>query len=136
MKIGQLAAKAGVNASAIRYYERIGLLAGPLRKGGQRRYAASALPRILLIRFASDMGFSLGEIRLFLSALRDDAPVGPRWKKLARRKIHELDAHIARSLELKALLQHLLRCRCASLEICTSRLSLSPAVRSFSRPSR
>lgn len=136
MKIGELAAKAGVNASAIRYYERIGLLAGPLRKGGQRRYAPAALPRVLLIRFASDMGFSLDEIRLFLSALRDDAPVGERWKKLARSKIRELDTRIARSLELKALLQRLLRCRCASLEICTGRLSLSPAVRSLSRGSR
>jgi|SRR5260370_22023469 len=105
MKIGQLAASAGLNASAIRYYEKLGLLAPPQRLGGQRRYPSDALSRVLLIRFATDMGFSLGEIKLFLSGLRDNAPVGPRWKKLAARKLSEVERNIARSLKLKALLQ-------------------------------
>src|SRR5438552_10491095 len=85
MKIGQLARTAGLNASAIRYYEKRGLLAAPQRTGGQRRYASDTLSRVLLIRFATDMGFSLAEIKLFLGGLRDNTPVGPRWKKLATR---------------------------------------------------
>ena len=131
MKIGELAHRAGLNASAIRYYEKIGLLAAPQRSSGQRRYAADALNGVLLIRFASGMGFTLGEIKLFLNGLRDDAPVGPRWKKLAHRKIAEVESTIQRSLRLKALLKHLLHCRCASLQICVQRLSLSENLRSL-----
>jgi len=129
MKIGQLAACAGVNASAIRYYEKTGLLAAQHRVGGQRRYPSDTLDRVLLIRFAGDMGFTLSEIKLFLNGLRDNAPVGPRWKKLAHRKIREVEENIKRSLLLKSLLENLLHCRCASLQICVQRLSLSPGLR-------
>src|SRR2546426_6892857 len=61
-----------------------------------------------------------------VNGLRDDAPVGSRWKKLAHRKIAEVENTIQRSLRLKALLKHLLHCRCASLQVCVQRLSLSP----------
>lgn len=129
MKIGQLAHRAGLRASAIRYYERLGLLAPPHRVGGQRRYSPDALDRVLLIRFASEMGFSLAEIKVFLSGLREDAPVGPRWKKLATKKISEVEESIARSLRLKTLLQNLLHCRCASLKQCVAALGLSENLR-------
>ena len=129
MKIGDLAHRAGLNASAIRYYEKLGLLAPPHRSGGQRRYSPEAVNRVLLIRFASEMGFTLGEIKLFLNGLRDDAPVGPRWRKLATKKLCEVEASIARSVRLKTLLQGLLRCRCASLKQCVSALGLSENLR-------
>jgi MerR family transcriptional regulator, redox-sensitive transcriptional activator SoxR len=131
MKIGELAGHAGLKPSAIRYYERIGLLEAPHRVGGQRRYPSDALYRVLLIRFASDMGFTLAEIKLFLGGLRTDAPVGPRWKKLAHTKIKQVDETIQRSRRLKSLLEHLLRCRCPSLQICVHRLSLSPTLKSL-----
>jgi MerR family redox-sensitive transcriptional activator SoxR len=133
MKIGLLATRAGVNASAIRYYEKMGLLAAPHRVGGQRRYPTDALDRVLLIRFAAKMGFSLGEIKLFLHGLRENAPVGPRWRKLAHRKIKEVEENIQRSLLLKSLLENLLHCRCASLQICVQRLSLSTNLRLVTR---
>src|SRR5260370_42575654 len=107
----------------------MGLLVPPHRTGGQRRYPSDALDRVLLIRFAGAMGFTLGEIKLFLDGLRDDTPVGPRWKKLAHNKIDEIDETIGRSLRMKSLLQHLLRCHCASLQVCVQRLSLSPSLR-------
>ena len=129
MKIGELAARSGLNASAIRYYEKVGLLAAPNRISGQRRYPGEAFDRVLLIRFAGQMGFTLGEIKLFLHGLRDNTPVGPRWEKLAHRKIKEIDENLARSRRLKSLLKHLLHCRCASLQICVQRLSLSPNLR-------
>jgi MerR family redox-sensitive transcriptional activator SoxR len=129
MKIGQLAHRAGLRASAIRYYERLGLLAPPHRVGGQRRYSPDALDRVLLIRFAAEMGFSLSEIKLFLSGLRENAPVGPRWKKLATKKVSEVEDSIARSLRLKTLLQNLLHCRCASLKQCVAALGLSENLR-------
>jgi len=133
MKIGELATHAGLNASAIRYYEKRGLLPAPYRVGGQRRYPTDALNRVLLIRFASDMDFTLAEIKLFLSGLRDTAPVGPRWKKLASRKLTEVEQNIARSLKLKSLLQCLLGCRCASLQQCVHALGLSENLRSLKK---
>ncbi len=129
MKIGELARCAGLHASAIRYYEKLGLLAPPHRTSGQRRYSSEALDRVLLIRFASEMGFTLTEIKLFLSGLRDNVPVGPRWRKLATEKLTEVEDHIARSLRLKTLLQGLLRCRCASLKQCVTALGLSENLR-------
>src|SRR5205814_8630037 len=131
MKIGKLARTSGLNASAIRYYEKRGLLAPPQRTGGQRRYASDALSRVLLIRFATDMGFTLSEIKLFLSGLRDNTPVGPRWKKLATRKLIEVDQTIARSLKLKSLLHALLHCYCPSLQFCVNCLRLSPELLRF-----
>jgi len=143
MKIGELASRSGLNASAIRYYEKMRLLDAPYRIGGQRRYANETLSRVLLIRFAGDMGFTLGEIRLFLSGLRENVPVGPRWKKLTHRKLAEIDVQIQNCLRLKELLKRLLRCHCASLQVCVHRLSLcsdlrsiSPSVRSQTRARR
>jgi MerR family transcriptional regulator, redox-sensitive transcriptional activator SoxR len=132
MKIGELAGRTGLNPSAIRYYERRGLLAAPYRTGGQRRYPDEAVYRVLLISFASAMGFTLSEIKIFLSGLRDDAPIGPRWRKLAHRKIKEVERTMERSLRLKSLLEHLLRCRCASLRVCVERLSLSQNLQQIS----
>ena len=131
MKIGALATRAGLNASAIRYYERTGLLPPAQRVGGQRRYSDDALDRVLLIRFASERGFSLVETKVFLSGLKSGSPVGPRWKKLARGKIAETTKSIQRAKRLKLLLEHLLDCRCLSLKACVERLSLSPRMRSL-----
>jgi MerR family transcriptional regulator, redox-sensitive transcriptional activator SoxR len=131
MKIGDLAERADVSASAIRYYEKAGLLSPPHRVSGQRRYSADALDRVLLIRFASDMGFSLTETKTFLSGLGSGTPVGPRWKKLARSKIQEVVKNMQREKRLKSLLEHLLDCRCVSLNVCVQRLALSPRMRSL-----
>jgi MerR family transcriptional regulator, redox-sensitive transcriptional activator SoxR len=129
MKIGELADRAGLKASAIRYYESVGLLAPPHRVGGQRRYSPDALDRVRLVRFSSEMGFSLAEIKLFLGGLRDNVPVGPRWKKLAIKKLSEVEDSIARSLRLKTLLQNLRHCRCPSLKQCVAALGLSENLR-------
>jgi DNA-binding transcriptional MerR regulator len=75
MKIGELASHTGLNAYAIRYYERCGLLAIPYRISGQRRYAAGVVPRVLLIRFASDLGFTLGQIKVFFNGLENRTAV-------------------------------------------------------------
>ena len=131
MKIGDLARRAGLNASAIRYYEKAGLLSPPQRVGGQRRYSGDALDRVLLIRFASEMGFSLTETKTFLTGLESGARVGPRWKKLARRKIQEVVKNMQHEKRLKSLLEHLLDCRCVSLHVCVQRLMLSPRMHSL-----
>jgi MerR family redox-sensitive transcriptional activator SoxR len=134
MKIGELGRRADVNASAVRYYEKRGLLPAPHRSGGQRHYSEDAVYRLLLIRFASDMGFTLDEIKLFLSRIQRKGSVGNSWKQLASRKIKEVDEIVGRSRRLKLLLKHLLRCDCASLQICVERLSISPNLRFVSSP--
>jgi MerR family redox-sensitive transcriptional activator SoxR len=129
VKIGQLASRTGVNASAIRYYEKLSLIPAPYRASGQRRFTDNAIYRVLLIRFARDMDFSLDEIKIFLSGLNDKAPVGKRWKRLAHSKIRQVDETMVRARRLKSLLEHLLHCRCVSLQQCVERLSLSPKLR-------
>ena len=131
MKIGEMAEQAGFNASAIRYYEKVGLLSAPYRVGGQRRYSADTFDRLLLIRFMSEIGFTLDETKVSLNGLKSDAPVGPRWKKLAHRKIQEVVENMQRTRRLKSLLEHLLECRCGTLKICVQRLGLSPRLRSL-----
>jgi MerR family transcriptional regulator, redox-sensitive transcriptional activator SoxR len=131
MKIGALASQAGLKTSAIRYYEKIGLLPAPFRSGGQRRYPSEALDRVLLIRFAGEMGFSLNEIRIFLSGIRETAPVGARWKKLAVRKILHLRELVARAHRLEKLMRGLSHCHCSSLHECVVRLELSPRRRAI-----
>ena len=61
----------------------------------------------------------------FLSGLSERTPVGPRWRKLAQQKIKEVAVTIQRAERLKSLLEHLLDCKCVSLQVCVERLSLS-----------
>jgi MerR family redox-sensitive transcriptional activator SoxR len=129
MKIGQLAARAKLAPSAIRYYEKIGLLAPAERVGGQRRYSSYALDRLLLIRFAGEMDFTLAEIKLFLNGFRENTPVSARWRKLTTRKIAELQQHLAFTRRLLDFLERLQHCRCIQLHQCVTALSLSPRLR-------
>jgi len=83
MKIGDLAHRSGLNASAIRYYESVGLLKPAERVAGQRHYSSEAVDRVLLIRFASDMGFTLKEIKLFMDGCETTVQLahdGKNWQ--------------------------------------------------------
>ncbi|HMD38327.1 MAG TPA: MerR family transcriptional regulator [Candidatus Acidoferrum sp.] len=129
MKIGKLARQAQLAPSAIRYYEKLGLLPPPERIGGQRRYSSEALDRVLLIRFAGEMDFTLAEIKLFLNGFREGTPVSTRWRKLTARKIAELQQRLAFTRRLLNLMERLQRCRCIQLHQCVTGLSLSPRLR-------
>ena len=131
MKIGELAAQADLAPSAIRYYEKVGLLAPAERIGGQRRYSSGALDRVLLIRFAGEMDFTLAEIKLFLNGFREKTPVSIRWRKLTTRKIAELQQRLAFTRRLLNLLELLRHCRCIHLHQCVTGLSLSPRLRAL-----
>lgn len=132
MKIGQLAAQSGIAASAIRYYERVGLLPPAERASGQRRYSRDAVDRVLLIRFASDMGFTLAEIKLFLNGFPQRTPVSVRWRKLTARKIAELQQRLLFTRRLLSFLKRLQsRCRCVGLHQCVVGLGRSPLLRTL-----
>jgi MerR family redox-sensitive transcriptional activator SoxR len=118
LTIGEVARRGGVRPSALRYYERAGLLPPARRVGGRRRYDAGTLQRLAAIRAAQGAGFTLAEIR----AMRDDGgadtPPSSRWRALAGRKRAELDARIARAEAMKRALDAGLRCDCLTLDDC------------------
>ena len=107
LSIGELARRAGVATSALRYWEEIGLLAAPPRISGQRRYPESAVAQVGVILLLRDVGFSLAEQRA-LMASRAVAP--DDWRRLARRKLVELDDQIVNARTAREAIGHALRC--------------------------
>ena len=66
LTISEVARQAGIRASAIRYYESVGLLPMPQRVSGQRRYHAEILRRLAFIQAAQAVGFSVAEMQTLL----------------------------------------------------------------------
>jgi len=106
LTIGELAQRTGVAASALRYYEEVGLLPAPARISGQRRYPESAARLVGAILLYSDAGFTLAEQKVLLSP-RDGTP---SWTELAQGKLEELDEQIARAQAAREAINHGLRC--------------------------
>jgi len=114
MSIGEVARRAELRPSAIRYYERIGLLPRPLRVGGRRLYDGHVLERLAIVRFAKFVGFKIDEIRLLL----DDSPGRPppqKWRVIAESKVAYVDSLITEAIAVRALLQTTLRQKCPKL---------------------
>jgi DNA-binding transcriptional MerR regulator len=107
LTIGELARRAGVSASALRYYEEVGLLPPPARSYGQRRYPESAARLVAAILLYSDAGFTLAEQKA-LMATRTSTPSDRR--QLMQRKLTELDEQIARAQAAREAISHGLRC--------------------------
>jgi MerR family transcriptional regulator, redox-sensitive transcriptional activator SoxR len=119
LTIGQVADAAGVNASAIRYYERHGILPEPARVGGKRRYDADALRRLSVLDMAKRAGFSLEEIRQLFEATEGGAPAHTQLKRLGQRRLPELEALIERATEVKGWLEAASGCTCDTLGECS-----------------
>lgn len=118
MTIGELAARTGLAASTIRYYEEVKLLPRPARASGRRVFDEAALDRLLVITFAKEAGFSLRDIRQLFDGFASDTPAGARWKKLVTAKLAEMEALAARIEAMKQLLREALRCGCVELDAC------------------
>jgi DNA-binding transcriptional MerR regulator len=115
--IGELARRAGVATSALRYYDRLGLVSSATRAGGKRYYAAASAERVALIRLYQDAGFTLNEIgELLASWDRGQRDLG----HVAERKITELDGRIEDAQRAKKLLEHALACPYPDLLACPS----------------
>jgi MerR family redox-sensitive transcriptional activator SoxR len=113
--IGELARRTGVATSALRYYERIGLVSPAERVGQRRHYSPSSAECVALIRLCQDAGFTLAEIGRLLVAFSRG---GRAWGHLAERKIAELDARIADAQRAKKLITHGLECPHRDLLAC------------------
>jgi MerR family redox-sensitive transcriptional activator SoxR len=117
MTIGQVAARAGVRASTIRYYESIGVLPEPEREARQRRYTIDVLRRLAIVDVAQRAGFALDEIKQLL----DGTSSGKAYENvraLAQRKLPAIDALIQRAEAVKRWLEVASSCECSTLDVC------------------
>ena len=119
LSIGEVAERAGLAASALRYYEHEGLIPKADRRGGKRVYGDDIFDRLALVGVAKAAGFTVAEIKTLLSGFARRTPPGPRWRKLAERKLGELEARIAEVERMKRVLEAVTRCECPTLEECS-----------------
>ena len=130
LTISEVARQIGLQPSAIRYYEKIGLLPAPQRSSGQRRYDSTALYRLAIVQRARQLGFTLEEIRQLFFGFRPVTRASERWQTLSRRKLAELDALMASIRTLRQLLKKMMRhCQCETLDQCGKGIfrSMKPA---------
>lgn len=116
IRIGEIASRAGVNVSLVRYYDRIGLLPAAERVSGQRRYDESALRRLAVIDVAQRAGLSLEEIKELLEHGND--PMSDRLRELAGRRLPDIDALIERAERVRSWLEAAQSCSCQAIDEC------------------
>ena len=113
--IGELSRRTRLATSALRYYERVGLLTPDGRASGRRYYGPASSERIALIRLCQDAGFTLAEIRSFVA-------IGSRRQRSLRRlmkaKLLQLEVSIAQAKRAKSLIEHALACQHRELSMC------------------
>jgi MerR family redox-sensitive transcriptional activator SoxR len=120
LTIGELAARSGVAPSALRYYERLGLIRARRTTGNQRRYERAELRRIAFIRIAQQVGVSLEEIRTALAELPEArTPTRADWARLSARWRGRLDERITLLEALRDTLTGCIGCGCLSLQRCS-----------------
>ena len=118
LTIGQLAARAGLNTSHIRFYERVGVLPEPERVAGQRRYRPELLHRLSIIDVAQRAGLSLEEIAPLTGPENRSADAGAHIRALADDKLPHIDALITRAQAVKQWLNVAQHCDCESVDVC------------------
>jgi MerR family redox-sensitive transcriptional activator SoxR len=118
LSIGEVARISGKAASAIRYYESIGLIAEPVRVSGRRRYPADVLRSLAVIDTAQRAGLALDEIGLLLRASADDANAVEELREIAERRLPALGEAIARAELVRKWLEQAANCCCPTLETC------------------
>jgi MerR family transcriptional regulator, redox-sensitive transcriptional activator SoxR len=119
LTIGQLADRSGLAGSAIRFYEREGLISSERTAGGQRRYRRDILRRLAFIRAARTIGLRLDEIRDALSLLPGSrTPTKADWTRLSRSWRDRLDEEIDALVALRDGLDSCIGCGCLSLGRC------------------
>ena len=117
--ITELAERSGVAASALRYYESLGLIAAERTAGNQRRYRRSVLRRVAVIKVAQTMGVPLRQIHSALAKLPDRRdPTPADWARLSRAWRGELTGRIVTLEKLRDQLSSCIGCGCLSLDRC------------------
>jgi MerR family transcriptional regulator, redox-sensitive transcriptional activator SoxR len=119
LTVSQVAERSGFAPSALRFYEREGLLHATRTTGNQRRYERNVLRRLAFIRAARNVGLRLDEVAAALAALPDGRPpTRADWARLSRAWRHRLDDQIAALQRLRDGLDSCIGCGCLSLKTC------------------
>ena len=119
LTVSEVARRSGFAPSALRFYEREGLVSATRSTGGQRRYERGALRRLAFIRAARNVGLSLSEIAASLETLPDGrTPTRADWTRLSRGWRGRLDDQIAALTKLRDGLDSCIGCGCLSLKVC------------------
>ena len=119
LTIGEVAERSNVASSALRYYEREGLIASVRSAGGQRRYHRDVLRRIAFVRAAQRVGLSLDDIKKALGTLPEGrTPTAADWKRLSRSWRPIIDRRIAELERVRDRLDTCIGCGCLSLRVC------------------
>lgn len=119
LTIGELAARSGVATSALRFYERQGLITARRTEGNQRRYPSVTLRRVAVIQAGKAAGIALDEIRAALDTLpAGKSPTKRDWQRLSRRWSEDLHERIETLEALRTRLTTCIGCGCLSLKTC------------------
>jgi MerR family transcriptional regulator, redox-sensitive transcriptional activator SoxR len=119
LTVAEVARRSGFAPSALRYYEREGLIQATRTAGGQRRYTRSVLRRLAFIRAASNVGLSLQEVRAELARLPENrTPTKADWTRISAHWRHRLDEQVAALEALRDRLDSCIGCGCLSLKQC------------------
>jgi len=118
-RIGEVAQRAGISTSAIRYYENEGLILEADRQGNARVYGSDIFDRLALIELAKKAGFTIAETRELVRGISRRTSPGPRLQFMARKKLLEVEERIAEAERMRGLLQRMTRCECPTFEECT-----------------
>ena len=118
LTIGELASRSGVSQSALRFYEREGLIAARRTEGNQRRYPSVTLRRVALVQAGKAAGIPLDRIRAALETLPEEKPTKRDWERLSRSWRRELDERIATLEAIRGRLSTCIGCGCLSLRTC------------------
>jgi MerR family redox-sensitive transcriptional activator SoxR len=119
LAVGEVAHRSGFAASALRFYEREGLITATRTAGGQRRYERNVLRRLAFVRAARNIGLSLEEVREALETLPNGrTPTKADWARLSRAWSQRLDEQIRALRALREGLDSCIGCGCLSLKRC------------------
>ena len=120
LTVTEVAGRSGFAPSALRFYERQGLITATRTSGNQRRYERHELRRVAFIRIAQQVGVSLEEIREALAALPENrTPTKADWARLSARWRRKLEDRIAMMERLRDQLTGCIGCGCLSLQRCS-----------------
>jgi MerR family redox-sensitive transcriptional activator SoxR len=105
MSIGEVARRAGIRPSAIRYYESMRVLPAARLVHTKRRYTADVFPRLTLIKIAQQAGFTVEEMRLILNGQQGESELPGGWRALAQKKLLEIEARMRQLETMRSILE-------------------------------
>ena len=136
LSIGETARRAGCAPSALRYYERVGLLPPARRQSGKRVYDHTVFEHLALIQLAQDAGFTITDTKKLMHGFERATPASQRWRVLAQRKLDEITQRIARAEQMQEALRRLMQCPCETLSQCVESRTAAMALADPAPPVR